>query len=514
MTFKSVFEDTPFFFDFTKENLISIYKISDEILPIYAQLNYLYKYLLKMNCKFIIVEKNYTDKYYLDDFLHFYANCHSPYEKKCQRIHFFKEKLDINLFLKVNKSKESYEEIQSNYLGFTVIRPVPDMLIGRTLLSVYPNTNVLEENANSNSNRNILAIHNYLSNLCGFDLKITSLPFQEQDNVVHACATTAIWIVLEQSTYIFNYYSPTPYEIKISAPSYSNTRPIPTSGLTVLEIIGAIRNFGMEVEIGEYEQVKPHYHTFSSFLYAFLRGGIPILLSVDIRDADHEIIGSHALAVLGYKLSPKQPDNANHLLTGNRINKLYIHDDNFGPFTSYTISEQDDKSLILKCEDRKTLDGRYDIIIPDAVIVPIYHKIRYPYIEIIGRLSELLDQLIILGVFLKTKTLLDEYKDILEWDIYITSVNKLKVTYRKDKYFRFVSKNIQKKILTGSFPRFIWRCRLIYNKIPVLEVLGDATEAKTQFPFFCSFCYTKKYKSVLEKIFQELDMDDWKKSLI
>ena len=292
MTFSNIFQNT-YHFEFNKDNLINIFEIDKGYE--YAQIDYLFKYLDEIDCKFMVVENYYVDKCYLDDYLHFYANCHQFYTRTCRRVHFFTEIFNLEiLFTDIKKSKSLKKNLQSKYLGFTVIRPIPEMRVGRTLLKVYRDTNLL-------------------------DLIVKSVPFQEQDSVIHACATTAIWTVLEHSTHKFQYYSPTPYEIRTSAPNFSNHRPIPTSGLTVLEIIGAIRYFGMEIEIGDYHYNKPKYCTFSSFLYAYLRGGIPVLLSVDLYESDETPIGGHALAVLGYHLKTNQPEGAKYFLTGNKI---------------------------------------------------------------------------------------------------------------------------------------------------------------------------------------------------
>ncbi len=549
-----------------------------------------------MNCKFMIVEKKYIDKYYLDDYIHFYANCYREYKRTCNRVHFFTKQIDPERIFDEEDDSTSKEnsttlenpgslvktvsfkdEIQSAYLGFVVIRPITNMHVGRTLLSVYSSTNTCEEEANKNKNRNIIAIHDYHSNLCDIDLIVKSVPFQEQDDVIHACATTAIWTVLEQSAHIFKYYTPTPYEIKISAPNYSNSRPIPTSRLNILEMIGAIRSFGMEIEIvayesdeyesdehesdehesdehesdehesdeyesdeyksdeyksddyelvefesdkhesDDYESNSPKYHTFSSFIYAFLRGGFPILLSVDIFDSSDNFVGGHALAVLGYELSKNQPELSKGLLTGNRIEKLFIHDDNLGPFARFYITEKlddEDHSIFLICENKDTIPGSLDKIIPDAIIAPIYHKIRYPYLDIADFLIEFLIDITSSNVISEDKSTPDEFRDILEWDIYLISVNKLKECYRGDDLFVYLPKPLRKKILSGYFPRFIWRCRLMMEGLPLIEILGDATEAQTQFPFFCAFCYTEDLKNEFFDVFDSLEWNQWKEILI
>ncbi|MHA2000932.1 MAG: hypothetical protein ACTSVU_02440 [Promethearchaeota archaeon] len=515
MSFNQIFEKE-FSKGYSEDNLKKLFDGSIDLIDDYPQIKYLNSYLSDLECSFMIIEGEYIDKYYLDDYLHFYANCYQDYHKKCKRVHFFKKKFNLDILLKSDSEKfnSNNKYLQEIYLGFLIIRPVHNMYVGRTLLKTYPDTNSYEGKGNSCTTRNIFAIHKYHSNLCGYDLTIESIPFQEQDSVIHMCATTAIWIVLQQSTYKFGYYAPTPYEIKKSAPNYSFHRSIPSSGLTILEIISAIRKFGMEVEISDYGENPPKYYTFSSFIYAFLRGGIPILLSVNIYDSNMTSIGGHALAVLGYQLQENQPPKAKNFLTGNKIKKLYIHDDNFGPFTKYYISEDSNGTVILKCDDRKSNHGNFDIIISDAVIAPVYHKIRFPYVEIITRLTEFLGKLIRSDVFSTIGNDPDNFRDILEWDIYVTSVNKLKKGYRENQYFDLLTDYQKKTIFSGHFPRFIWRCQLLYEGLPLFEILGDATEAKTQFPFFCSFCYLISLNNLLKKFYKLFEYRKWEKIMI
>lgn len=99
-------------------------------------------------------------------------------------------------------------------------------------------------------------------------------------------------------------------------------------------------------------------------------------------------------------------------------------------------------------------------------------------------------------------------------DIYLISVNKLKEFYRDDVLFEYLPKPLQKKILSGYFPRFIWRCRLMMVGLPLIEILGDATEAKTQFPFFCVFCYIEDLTKEFGEVFNLFNWKEWKEILI
>lgn len=464
----------------------------------YRQMHYLFSYLNNMGCKSFLIESLYTDKYYLDDYLHFYGNCHQKYKKNCQRIHFFKDFFQIDTTTsKENAFYEAQRKIQDNYLGFVVIKPLEQTMIGRTLLSIYPGTNSNEINACDCDHRNIMTIHNYHANICGFDLGIKSLPFQEQDSVVSACATIALWSLLEQSTYVYGYYSPTPFEITTAAhQTFSMTRTFPSNGLILSQVITAIRTYNMEVEIEEYQDKMPDIDNFLARIYAYVRGKIPIFLGISLPGNRF-----HAVTITGYTLQKSPISITNIRLTGHRIKKLYMHDDNIGPFARYTIQKSSGLvPIYLNCEDRKDNNNNFEQICPISMIIPLYHKIRYPYKYIFKKIC-------IFSNIILRKLLPDYFdkfamKDTIEWDIYLSSVNSLKQCFLIEEFYNSISANVHQKLINGFFPRFIWRCRFLYNNEPIIEILGDATEAQTAFPFFLGIVFDETNRQNLIDAFK------------
>ena len=63
---------------------------------------YFENYFRELGAKTILIENNYVDRDFLDDFSQYYVRCFSQYERRCQRIHFFSVKIyeeDFDLFL-------------------------------------------------------------------------------------------------------------------------------------------------------------------------------------------------------------------------------------------------------------------------------------------------------------------------------------------------------------------------------------------------------------------------------
>ena len=175
--------------------------------------NYLNHFIENKNAVISVVcENTYIDKGFMDDYVSFYSRCYNNYGKVCSRIHFFMYKLKcIETKEFKTASKEEQDNIikrekaekcissddsldnallkindktvisQDNYLGFLVIRPIPITFIAKLCLRPY------------REDEHKLLKREYKISLFGIELKIDTIAFQEQDRVVSACATSALW---------------------------------------------------------------------------------------------------------------------------------------------------------------------------------------------------------------------------------------------------------------------------------------------------------------------------------
>ena len=158
---------------------------------------YLFGYLRTLNALTIVTEYEYTDHDYLDDYATYYARCFRSYERRCKRLHFFAAPLSQETFLAAltgNSLSAEEVQLQEVYLGFIVARPLPDAIVGRTILTPPPN---------NNGGRHYTCTLDYAANLFGLELKVRSLAFQEQDTVLAACATVALWCCFNKTRELF-----------------------------------------------------------------------------------------------------------------------------------------------------------------------------------------------------------------------------------------------------------------------------------------------------------------------
>lgn len=425
---------------------------------------YLAGYLSAMGALSIIVEPVYVDGDYLDDFASYYVKCFKPYDRFCKRVHFFSERVSREQFLKLvaRKLPEAEEKrICGSYLGFCVARPLPEAIVGRTVLNTYPHE----------GRRYYTATRPYAVNLFGVPLQVDSLAFQEQDTVMAACATVALWCCFQKTGYLFQSPVPTPATITRAANLVADDRrPLPSHGLKIVQICNAIKSVGLEPEVIPVSKTLP----LASLLYGYLRFGVPVILVVEIEKQGH-----HAVALTGYSLrdvvqGKDEPVGPRKLLpmVGRRIDEFYAHDDQMGPFSKLPIIRPGkDPSCPITFSGWKNR-GRamgYDFL-PRAVVIPLYGKVRLTFVDIqkwLGRLAGILR-------FLGWKN--------LEWDIYLTHTNERKTGLRANK--SHVSQEDLTRVLLSQHPRFAWRSLLRVGGTPVLDILADATDIERSFPFY------------------------------
>ncbi|MEW6327860.1 MAG: hypothetical protein AB1487_09775 [Thermodesulfobacteriota bacterium] len=445
-------------------------------------ISYLQGYLKELGCKTIIVEKEYVDKDYLDDFSEYYVKCFHHYERFCKRIHFFNLSFDAQQFVTLLRNEAgtnvlSKELLNKSYLGHIVVKPLPEAFVGRTCLVTYPTGN----------GRFFPTLRTYDVNLFGIGLTCSSLAFQEQDTVLAACATSALWSTFHKTSEMFRTTLPSPAGITRSAANHFllKSRPLPSQGLNVYQMCQAIRDVGLEPELRDCSKVDE----FTGLVYGYLRFGIPVILIVDLIASNGRSFGRHGVAVVGYN-DPKSTQiplpSANVPLFAHRIRKLYVHDDQIGPF-SRIVFDKPNRTERIQTDWVCPHSGKTLVVEPKAVIIPVYHKIRITFEDVmmlIGRIH---------AGFRMTPL-----KEIpLTWDVYLSDVREVRTSYFDSE---ILEPDERLRLLVKNYPRFLWRCGLHMGNMTLMEILIDATDiARSTFIFDIVFMKTP-FKEIFAKV--------------
>jgi hypothetical protein len=465
-----------------------------ENLSLKPQAKYLSGYLKYIKTKTIILENEYIDHDYLDDYSQFYAKCFEEFPRLCKRLHFFSTEFSKRDFLRMLSGKPgslAEDKFRASYLGFSVVRPLPEAVIGRTVLKTYPP---------DNRRRYYTARRSYPVNLFGIDLTIDSLAFQEQDKALAACATVALWSCFHKANDLFKTPVPTPAAITRSANRLLNHRPVPSRGLDVGQICSAIRYFGLEPEVIEPTKEKP----LASLIYAHLRFGNPVLLGVEVPP-----FGPHAITLVGYSLLGQRHLESEVLTTsggipmvGRRIDEFYAHDDQVGPFSRLKVVSTERGKLKKAREARESesaiiFQGEYKYngqvvpMWPYVVIIPTYPKIRLGFTSVYKLVTKISRLFETVGSMFVRKF----EKSNFEWDVHIVSGNALKQKIRGHQ--RLPERDLI-RALTEPHPRYAWRILLSFSGNRILELLADTTAMEKSEPIYGLAWYDSGWKQILK----------------
>lgn len=418
-----------------------------------GRVKYLVDYLRYLGCKTIITELDYVDADYLDDYASFYSKSFDRIPSRCRRLHLFSCDISAEEFESALGCPERSSLFEPNYLGFVVSRPLPAAIIGRTLLKTYPP---------DQGRRQYTATRPYRVNLFGIDLMIESLAYQEQDTSLAACATVALWSCFQKTQELFpSTTAPTPVAITKAANRLQlAARSFPSRGLEIQQICNAISAVGLDPEVYPVTKDLP----FVSLAYSYLKLGVPVLAVVKIPG-----IGAHAIAINGFSLTGNQhlqSEGGSALLPpmiGRRINELYGHDDQMGPFCRLKLKMGADGVV------RFVDTGWNQELEPLALVIPVYPKIRIGFREVTSWVS-------MVSTMVSWKR---NAKDF-EWDIHLTRTNDFKHDLHTG--ISSVPNHIKREILLSGLPKYIWRCGLKVAGAPTFEMILDTTAMVNGFP--------------------------------
>jgi len=412
---------------------------------------YLFRYLTDLKAKTVVVEDPYIDKDYLIDYSNFYARSFKPYKKHTTRLHFFSEEFPEEKFKENFHSNEEFQRIIcTSYLGFVVIKPIghgeKNKLIGRTLLQTYL------DKTDDGGKRHFTKFKHDVS-LYGIKLTVESLPYQMQDSIVAACATTAIWTSLSALNSLFGTLKQSPFEItktSVSFPGLERNFPN-SSGLNIFQIKEYFNSTGLETES---INVISRPEVIPEVIKAHIYFKLPIIACICLENVSG-VQQYHAVVISGYR-SDKSGE----------ITELYLHDDGIGPYCR-TKSMKQDKNFSYWENEWTKMNG-YDTIKVEKLIIPLYPKIRYSFNKVYKIFSDIKEASDPSGCVTKLLLVeLNQYKEYL------------------------LTKSIHNKmdLLLRPFPKYMWIIRLENNELPQLDLVIDATSVFQEVHDICEIKY-------------------------
>lgn len=262
-----------------------------------------------------VIETRYIDPDYRSEFSAFFSRTFASIPDSTHRIHFFSTVIDAG-----SLSSLTTTAINS-YLGFVTIRPSPLGRVGRTMLvppasiQAYMSCSVLD------------SVHFF-----GQKLVVRGVPFAQQDTQFGRCAHVAAWICHYTAVLRGDVARQPMAEFSIRADAtVSEGRPIPSQGLTGLQLSNLLQEFGLPpivyrmggLPTSGAEPAVPNHDPHSdpgtwdtraiAVLCRFLNSSYPVLVGT------HD----HAFVIIGYERVTTVAPN---------WIRFYRHDDQRGPY--------------------------------------------------------------------------------------------------------------------------------------------------------------------------------------
>jgi len=429
------------------------------------QIRYLYSYLTDLSAKSILLETNYVDKDYLEDYSRYYVKCFNRYGERCARLHFFSTDLDHSQLEPIfddQKPDKIIEKIKNSYLGFIVIKPLPITFIGKTCLSDYPSFN-------SSKTKKVIT-KSYDVNLFGIDLKVESIAFQEQDKILSACATASIWSALHALPGRSTRDVPSLGEITLSAINHitDSVNSFPNKGLNNKQISRALDHHTLRNHTFDFSEAnKDDQESFFQIVKSYIDSDIPLILGVDVyaldTDKKFKKEGQHAITILGY--SDKEDSTS-----------LYVHDDRHGPYAIATLSDTpngiENNSICITLKEKNEKGGWLDaneVFIPESLMAPNNNKIRITADHIkmtCDLITDSIDEY--LKGFLKPG---EKPSEPVTYNFLLESLSNI-----RNRVLKTSNITNKKEVLIRSSARHQWSAKFKVLGVLSFEVLFDSTE--------------------------------------
>jgi len=211
-----------------------------------------------------LLETDYIDADYRDEYTHFYSKTFEAVHDRCRRLHFFKPVEGGH---------------QERYLGYCVLRPLSLRPVGRTVLTPP------DSMRSWISCRTPDVVHPY-----GQRLQALGFPYMEQDSQLGVCAHASVWMVALYHHLAFQRPRRFMHEISEAAQAqYELARVTPSEGLSDQQVGAALQQLGLEPVTYDLSSL-PSNQSLNRIICRYLNSRLPVILTTR----------RHAVVLIGY----------------------------------------------------------------------------------------------------------------------------------------------------------------------------------------------------------------------
>ena len=268
----------------------------------------------------VLMEPRYICKDHRNLYSNFYSKKTHPGSHECVRLHFLADP-------EMTSQKFLFEGVDpdSGYLGYSVIRPVPERCLGRTIIDPHLVGRHLRDGYYSMRTSFPLHCNGHLLTAHGY-------PYMSQDTDVTVCAHTTLWGVCRYLSERHSSYAELlPYGlVKLTAQTVG--RVAPYRGMTYQDYSKILSDFGCHpVLIQTKGSTGDPVITPEALqeIYSYVESGLPVLASL------HSAAGGHVVSLVGHTLDFNRavtPDADGLVDSSCFMDRFIVVDDNRFPY--------------------------------------------------------------------------------------------------------------------------------------------------------------------------------------
>ena len=435
-------------------------------------------YLQRLNAKVILVEKEHLSNSYASDYAAEYSFGLKHVNKSCKRLHFFSG--DFSTLEKLLNTSQN--ELQKSYLGCITIRPIPNVLFGTILLAIPQNV----------KNSNFWAIRKYEIEILGSVLAIDTLAFQEQDGLISACATIALWSSLHALHKLFKtpILSPNVISHRAHIRAHNRIRGADEVGLDINDLCNVIKSVDLYPLVRTInDSRKKDTGLISSMIYPYAKMKLPVMLGLELDDDEQ-----HLITVNGFDPPTDFAQKGKNLYSyGGFVSIIYAHDDQTGPFTKVQMVASEGIIKVIRWVNGNDEQSAYSGNI-SSIIIALPKGIRIPFEDIYEQVHTFFEK----GLALIYQLPKGEELNII-WDIYLTKANDYRKQILDDNTDTYSSSQKKDLLIRTSLPNYIWVARGYSSTIPFIEFVFDAMGFPNSHNLCAKFIF---FSQEVEKIFE------------
>jgi hypothetical protein len=216
----------------------------------------------------------------------------------------------------------------------------------------------------------------------------------------------------------------------------------------------------------------------------------------------------HAVTVCGYRLESHTiaTNESRSLpvdmpLIGRMISEFYVHDDNLGPFSRLRCQTNASPTVNPRVFKRESGSTPNDYsCLPDLVIVPLYHKIRLTFNDLLGATRKI-DRYF---KALEIEAFQDNNPDRVHWEIRLVRLDIFKKKLLKSEGIDIDQK---KKLLFSNLPKYLWVSSASIHGARQFSLVADASDIQHSFYFEHFLCHSARVKQSLSELIRSGDCD-------